>query len=275
MGFGFGVLIAVGVVYLALLALLWATQRNHVFHPRPGPLDLAGSSVAPYMRAVAITNADGSTLTAWYAQAKPGRRTIAYFHGNAGTLADRDERVLPYLQPGFGVLLVGYRGYGGNPGEPTELGLYDDARAHLDWLAQQGVESDGLVLYGESLGAAIAIQMAIERPVAALVLEAPFASILLSARALYPLFAFDWLLKDKFANIGKIDQVRPPLLVIHGALDRVTPVRFGRMLYDRANQPKFAVWLPEAGHNDLAQFGMVEIVTKFLDGLSPLGSRGG
>ncbi|MGH6890758.1 MAG: alpha/beta hydrolase, partial [Dongiaceae bacterium] len=137
------------------------------------------------------------------------------------------------------------------------------------------VGNDDVVLYGESLGAAVAIQMATERKAAALVLEAPFASVLHSARAHYPLFAFDWLIKDKFASIDKIDKVRAPLFVIHGARDRVTPMRFGRMLYDRARQPKFAVWLPEAGHNDLMQFGMVEIVTRFLDGLPPPASRGG
>jgi fermentation-respiration switch protein FrsA (DUF1100 family) len=262
-----GALIAVAILYLAILAYLWATQRSHVFHPGAGPLDVADSAVASYMREVAIAGADGLTLKAWYAEPKPGRRIIVYFHGNAGTLADRDERVLPYLQRGYGILLVGYRGYGGNPGEPTEDGLYADGRAHLDWLARQGVAEDAIVLYGESLGAAVAIQMATERKAAALVLEAPFASVLLSARARYPLFAFDWVLKDKFANVDKIGQVRMPLFVIHGALDRVTAQRFGRMVYDRAPQPKFAVWLPDAGHNDLTQFGMVDVVTRFLDGL--------
>lgn len=266
-------LIAVAVLYLAILAYLWATQRSHVFHPGAGPLDLADSVVASSMREVAVAGADGLTLKAWYAEPGPGRRTIVYFHGNAGTLADRDERVPPYLQRGYGILLVGYRGYGGNPGEPTEDGLYADGRAHLDWLARQGVAEDTIVLYGESLGAAVAIQIASERKAAALVLEAPFASILLSARARYPLFAFDWLLKDKFANVDKIGQVRMPLFVIHGARDRVTAQRFGRMVYERAQQPKFAVWLPDAGHNDLMQFGMVDVVARFLDGL-PANSKG-
>jgi hypothetical protein len=271
----FGVLVAIIVIYAAALAYLWVTQRSHVFRPGAGPLDLAGSMVASHMREVVVGSADGPTLIAWYAEAKPGRRTIVYFHGNAGTLAGRDERVWPYLQHGYGMLLVGYRGYGGNPGLPTEPGLYEDGRAHLDWLARQGIEGDALVLFGESLGTAIAIQMATERDAAALVLEAPFASILHSARARYPMFAFDWLVKDKFASISKIDRIRMPLLVIHGALDRVTPQRFGRMLYERAPQPKFAVWLPEAGHNDLLQFGMVDAVTQFLDGLPPHAAENG
>jgi uncharacterized protein len=274
-GFVLGLVVAAAAIYIAILGYLWATQRSFVFRPGLGPLNLADSVVASHMRAVAVASPDGLTLTAWYAPAKPGRRTIVYFHGNAGTLADRHERVLAYLLHGFGVLLVGYRGYGGNPGSPTELGLYGDARGHLDWLAQQGVASEEVVLYGESLGSAVAIQMATERKAAGLALEAPFASILHSARDRYPLFAFDWLIKDKFASIEKIDKINMPLFIIHGARDGVTPLRFGRMLYDRASQPKSSVWLPDAGHNDLAQFGMAELVTTFLDGLPPLPSEAG
>lgn len=261
------VLIAAGAVYLAALGFLWATQRSHIYRPGIGPLDLINSTVAAYMREETIRTSDGLALTAWYAPAKPGRRTIVYIHGNAGTLGDRHGRVLPYLERGFGLLLVGYRGYGGNPGEPTEVGLYDDGRAHLEWLAQQGVQDDELVLYGESLGAAVATQMAIERPAAALVLEAPFASILLSARNRYPMFAFDFLIKDKFANLDKIDKINMPLFVVHGGRDPVTPQRFGRLVFERAREPKAAFWPAEAGHNDLVQFGMIDAVMRFLDGL--------
>lgn len=269
------VLIGAAALYVAALGYLWATQRSHVFRPGAGPPDLINSTVAAHMREQAIRTADGLTLMAWYAPAKPGRRTIVYFHGNAGTLGDRHERVIAYLERGYGVLLVGYRGYGGNPGTPTETGLYADGRAHLDWLAGQGVREDEVVLYGESLGAAVATQLATERKAAALVLEAPFASVLLSARARYPLFAFDWLIKDKFASADKIDRIGMPLFVIHGARDRVTPQRFGRMVFERAPEPKAASWPDEAGHNDLLQFGMVEEVARFLDGLPAPASRAG
>lgn len=267
MGSVLGVLIAVVGIYLAVLGYLWATQRSHVFRPGLGPLDLTGSTVASYMRAEQIQTADGLVLTAWHAPARSGRRTLVYFHGNAGTLGDRHQRILPYLERGFGVLLVGYRGYGGNPGRPSEHGLYEDGRAHLDWLARQGLQDDALILYGESLGAAVAIEMALERKAAALVLEAPFASIVLSARARYPIFAFDWLIKDKFASVKKIDKVKMPLFIIHGALDVVTPQRFGRMLFERARGPKAAFWPAQAGHNDLTQHGMIEAVTEFLEKL--------
>ncbi len=267
MGFVLGAVATVAAIYLLILAYLWATQRSHVFRPDRKRPDLTQSAVARLMREVAISGADGLVLGAWYGPARPGRPTLLYCHGNAGTLGGRAERVRPYLERGYGVLLVAYRGYGGNPGTPTEAGLYADARAHLDWLLAQGTPADQIVLYGESLGAAVAVQLATERRAAALVLEAPFASIVLSARARYPLFAFDWLITDKFASIDKIGRVQAPLFIIHGSLDRVTPMRFGRMLFDKALEPKAAVWPEGAGHNDLLSFGMVEAVTGFLERL--------
>lgn len=267
MGFALGLIATVATVYLLLLGFLWATQRSHVFRPGDERPDLTQSPVASLMREAAIPGADGLTLHAWYAPARPGMPTVLYCHGNAGTLGGRAERALPYLQRGYGMLLVAYRGYGGNPGAPTEQGLYADARAHLDWLLAQGLPADRIVLYGESLGAAVAVQLATERDVAALVLEAPFASVLHSARERFPLFAFDWLIKDKFANLDKIDKVRAPLFIVHGDRDRVTPVRFGRMLFDKAREPKAAHWPQGAGHNDLLDFGMAEAVTGFLERL--------
>jgi fermentation-respiration switch protein FrsA (DUF1100 family) len=170
------------------------------------------------------------------------------------------------------VLLVGYRGYGGNPGEPTEAGLYDDARANLAFLAAQNLRPAHIVLFGESLGTAIAIQMATEAPILALVLEAPLASVLHSARARYPLFAFDFLVRDKFNSVAKIGKVKVPLLLIHGEKDRTTAVRFGRMIYDAANEPKHAHFIAEAGHNNLPEHGLAQAVTKFLDEL-PAGDQ--
>jgi fermentation-respiration switch protein FrsA (DUF1100 family) len=124
-----------------------------------------------------------------------------------------------------------------------------------------------IVLLGESLGTAVAIQMATEYPILALILEAPLASILHSARARYPLFAFDFLVRDKFNSLRKVGKVKVPLLLIHGEKDRTTAVRFGRMIYDAANEPKRAHFIAEAGHTDLMHFGFAKSVTDFLDAL--------
>jgi fermentation-respiration switch protein FrsA (DUF1100 family) len=262
-------------VYLSFLLMLFTTQRKIVFRPDPTVADLGAAGLAEQMTEVAIKTTDGLTLASWWASpTRPDRRTIVYLHGNAGHRGSRAGRIRDYLAAGYGVLLVGYRGYGGNPGQPTEAGLYDDARANLAFLAAQNVRPEHTVLLGESLGTAVAIQMAIEVPILALVLEAPLASVLHSARARYPLFAFDFLVRDKFNSLRKIGKVKVPLLLIHGEKDRTTAVRFGRMIYDAANEPKRAHFVAEAGHNDLLEYGMATAVTEFIDELPDQGQPG-
>jgi fermentation-respiration switch protein FrsA (DUF1100 family) len=261
-------LIAAAVFYVGFLLLLYTSQRRIVFRPDATAADLAAAGLAEQMTEIAIKTRDGLTLTSWWAPpVRSDRRTIVYLHGNAGHRGSRADRIRDYLGAGYGVLLVGYRGYGGNPGAPSEPGLYDDARANLAFLAAQNLRPEHIVLFGESLGTAVAIQMATEFPILALVLEAPLASVLHSARVRYPLFAFDFLVRDKFNSVAKIGRVKVPLLLVHGEKDRTTSVRFGRMIYDAANEPKKAHFIAEAGHNDLMQHGMATAVTTFLDEL--------
>jgi fermentation-respiration switch protein FrsA (DUF1100 family) len=262
------ILAVFAVIYVGCLLLLYATQRNIVFRPDITRADLAAAGLAEQMTEVGIKTADGLTLHSWWAPAvRPDGRVIVYFHGNAGHRGGRAERIRDYLANGYGVLLVGYRGYGGNPGLLSEAGVYADARANLAFVAAQKVRSGQIVLFGESLGTAVAIQMALEQPVLALVLEAPLASILHSARARYPLFAFGPLIRDKFDSLSKIRRVQVPVLIVHGERDRTTAVRFGRMLHAAANEPKQAVFLPEADHNNLIDHGLARLTMDFVEKL--------
>jgi fermentation-respiration switch protein FrsA (DUF1100 family) len=269
------ILILLVCLYLGFLVMLFLTQRRIVFRPDPTEADRTAAGLGEQMVDVAIATSDGLTLTSWWAPPmRPDRRTIVYLHGNAGHRGSRAARIRDYLASGYGVLLVGYRGYGGNPGQPTEPGLYDDARANLAFLGSENVRPEQTVLFGESLGTAVAIQMATEHPILALVLEAPLASVLHSARARYPLFAFDFLVRDKFNSLRKIGKVKVPLLLVHGEQDRTTSVRFGRMIYDAANEPKRAHFIAEAGHNDLIEHGLARAVTEFLEALPAPGQSG-
>jgi len=266
------IFVAVGV-YIALLALLYAKQRSLVFRPDVTRADLITAGLADRMKEVEIQTADGLTLHSWWAPAlRPDGRVFVYFLGNAGHRGSRADRIRDYLGAGYGVLLVGYRGYGGNPGVLTEGGLYADARANIGFVLAQNVRIDQIVLFGESLGTAVAIEMALEYPALGLILEAPLASILLSARMRYPLFAFDPLVRDKFDSLSKIRRVKVPLLIVHGERDRVTAVKFGRMLYAAANEPKQAVFLPEADHNNLMDHGLARLTMEFVDKL-PMARR--
>ena len=266
-----GVVGGVMAVYILLLVLLVVQQRKLVFRPDPTQVDLVTFAAPGAMEDITLTAADGAETHSWYLPAtRADGRVIAYFHGNAGHRGNRVVRILPYAVEGVGILLVGYRGYGGNAGAPTEEGLYNDGRAALDFLQTQGVKPDQLILFGESLGSAVATQMALERPAAALILEAPFASISRSARARYPFLVYDMLISDKFDTYSKIARVGKPLLLIHGELDRTTPVNFGRMVFDAARDPKVGFFPAGAGHNDLMQHGMPARVLSFIEGLKPV-----
>ncbi len=266
---GLAGLVAAG--YLALVGSMYTFQRSILYVPSTATPSPAASGV-PEMTPVTLETADGLRLMSWYRPATGNRATIVYFHGNGGHIGYRGSKARPYLDAGYGMLLVSYRGYGGNPGSPSEDGLYDDGRAALAFLAAQGVESGDTVFYGESLGTGVAVQIALEqarasKPVAAVVLEAPFTSTVDVGASHYPWAPVRWLMKDRFDSHSKIAGIQAPVLIVHGGRDRVVPIRFGEALYAAAVPPKDSLWIPDAGHNDLDAFGASEKVLAFLAAL--------
>jgi fermentation-respiration switch protein FrsA (DUF1100 family) len=251
--------------YLAVLALLFFMQRSMLFVPNTQRPDLGEAGFDPAMRPIEILTADGLRLFAWY-QPPPGNpgALLLYLHGNAGHIGGRSDRVRPYLEAGFGVLLLEYRGYGGNPGQPSETGFYSDARAALDFLAEQGVTAERIVLYGESLGTGVAVQMAVERGCAALVLEAPYTSVGAVAQGRYWMFPVRHLVLDKFDSLSKIGRVRCPVFIMHGERDRIIPIRYGRELFHAASEPKEAKWFADGNHTNFDEFGGPAAVLDFL-----------
>ncbi len=258
-----GWLITAAVAYAAVVALVFTFQRSLQYFPSTDSRD-AAERTGGLMQTVRFRTEDGLEISAWYHPARDGLPTLVLFHGNGGQHGDRAGSMQPYMAQGYGVLLAGYRGYGGNPGKPTEDGLYADGRAALAWLAENGVGDDSVVLYGESLGSGVAVQMAVEHAVAGLVLEAPFTSAVDVGQAAYRWLPVRLLLWDRFDNISKIGDVDAPLLVIHGEQDRVVASRFGRRLFEAAGEPKTAEFIPGAGHNDLQFYGIAETVLSFL-----------
>lgn len=255
-------------LYGAFVVALYVFQRGMMYVPdrnRPDPATSGASDLAT----VEVRTEDGLSLTGWYKPAAPGRRTLVYFHGNAGNIGDRGGKVRPYLDAGMGVLLAGYRGYGGNPGKPSEDGFYADGRAWLGHLDSVGIAAADIVLYGESLGTGVAVQMAHERAkagkaVAAVILEAPFSSMGAAAQIHYPYVPAYWLVRDKFDSIAKIAEVGAPVFVFHGEADRVVPSRLGKRLFEAAREPKESLWLPRAAHNDLYDHGAAQAILGFL-----------
>lgn len=248
--------ITVAVFYGVLVAGMYFMQRNFLYHPENFTPSPAESGVAE-MAEIQITTEDGLNLLAW---AKPptdeNKPWIALFHGNAGTLGSRGYKAKAFMDAGFGVLLVEYRGFSGNPGTPTEAGLMMDARAALAYLARLGGSGDNLVLYGESLGTGVAVAIGVEaaghgKPVRTVILEAPFTSTVEVGAKHYPFLPVSLLMKDRFDSLSRIKDLNAPLFVIHGDQDWTVPQSLGRKLYAAANDPKVAKWIEGAGHSDL------------------------
>ena len=252
-------------------APLAALQRSLTYFPdrtRPTPAEAGVPEFAP----VTLETEDGLALLAWHAPPRTeGAPSLIYFHGNAGHIGMRGFKVRAYLNAGLGVLLTTWRGYSGNPGTPTEDGLYADGRAARAFLRTRGVDDERQILYGESLGTGVAVHLAREAAPAALVLEAPYSSIPDIAARRFPLLPVRPLIVDRFDSVAKIGKVAAPLLIVHGERDRTIPARLARKLHSRAREPKEAVFIPEADHADLTEFGLAAIVLEFLTrhGLAP------
>jgi hypothetical protein len=249
--------------YLVLASLLYAGQRHLLFPRQHPPLTAADARAAGYMP-LRLESHDGLTLTHWYRPGPPGAPLVVAFHGNAGTVADRVPKLAHVPRAGHGLLLVEYRGYGGNPGAPSEESLLADGRAVLDAMRARVGGDTPIVLYGESLGTGVAVGVAATRAVAAVVLDAPFTSIAEVAQRHYWYMPAKWLIRDPFRSIDRIDRIDAPLLVMHGERDHIVPFRFGRQVFAAANEPKTFWSSAEARHIDLMDHGGDRVMLDFL-----------
>lgn len=264
------ILAALGA-YALIVISLFVFQRNLMYHTNSPPVPVEQTQV-PHAEERFARSIDGIDVRSWYLPPADDKPVIVFFHGNAGTIADRDFKAKPWHDAGYGVWLSGYRGFGGNAGSPTEEGLYADARAAIGALQKDGISPARMVLYGESLGSGIATQMAHElaaagTPVKALVLEAPFTSMGDAAQARYPYVPARWLVKDRYRNIDKIAAIDAPLFVVHGDRDRVIGQSHGRALFAAAKEPKKALWIDGGGHTDLFDYGIGQAVVEFIENL--------
>jgi len=253
---------------LVLLALLWVFQRSLIYFPSDNLPNLA--IVLPDAEEVRFTTQDDLTLSAWLVPtaADANGVTVVVFSGNAGNRGDRLPLAQALTSIGYRVLLTDYRGYGGNPGRPTEEGLLLDARAAVNFLeGRTDVDADRLVYFGESLGAAVAIGLAVDRPPAALVLRSPFTSLSDVASVHYPFLPTSLLLWDRFPNVERLQEIDVPVLVVAGSADRVVPIAQSRSVYEAASEPKEMVVIEGADHNNnelAAGAALVSAVTAFL-----------
>lgn len=265
-GFIYKIIRAALFVYVALIGLMVWAQPYLLFFPDKTAYTFEDVRVTSFKEAT-VTTHDNLLLRGWYAPAAAGHKTILFFHGNASSWQTRAPDFEILAKQGFGVLLAGYRGYGGNPGEPDEAGFYKDAQSWLGYLtATQKIAAASIVIYGESLGTGVAVDLATRtKGLGGLVLEAPYTSIPDVAAHHYPFVpAIKLLARYKFDSLGKIEDLAAPLLVLLAGHDVVVPPAIGRALYDAAPRPKTLRVYPEAAHENMRRMGALADVAAFL-----------
>lgn len=258
------------VAVLAVLAVIvWTQQRRLIYFPfgavpDPRQLGLAGATE------VSFQTSDGIPLHGWFVMRTPEpSHTVIVFNGNGGNRAMRASLADALARRGMAVLLFDYRGYGGNPGTPSEAGLKLDARAARSFIASRPeAERRRIVYFGESLGTAVATALAVDAPPSALILRSPFVSLVEVGEHHYSVLPVRWLLRDRYVAGSDIVRVRVPLLVIAGERDGIVPLTHSRRVFERANQPKSMVVIANADHNDDSLFHgteMIEAISRFLE----------
>ena len=250
-----------------VFVIFGCSQRSFLYFPSKEKIDISNYNDTG-LKEVELTTSDGIVLKSWFKETNtPEGFTILIFHGNAGHIGDRVEKFKRFIDAGHGLLFLEYRGYGGNPGKPSEKGLYNDALAALNFLSKQHIFSDKIILYGESLGCGIAAKLSSEDTFAATILEAPYTSIADVAQRHYWYLPAKWLALDRYDVLGIINNIKSPLMVIHGEKDNVISIEFGKKVFDAAPEPKEALFIPNAGHNNLFEFYADEKILVYLDKL--------
>jgi fermentation-respiration switch protein FrsA (DUF1100 family) len=232
--------------YAALVGLLFFFQRSLLYPAARGvvalPADLPGFSE------VSIATPDGERLLAWWKPpGAPDRPTVLFLHGNGGSIPSRAGRAKTLSADGAGLLLLSYRGYASSTGRPSEEGLNIDALAAFDWIAARQPGSP-IAVFGESLGSGVGVRLATERPVAGLILDAPYTSIVDVAAAIYWFVPVRALLQDRFPSIDRIGALKVPILILHGERDGVVPFHHGEQLFAAAPNPKRFVRIAGGDH---------------------------
>ena len=236
-------------VYVVCCILIALLQAKLIYFPAreykytPADIGLAFEDLT-------LTTSDGEQIAAWYVPHAEPSATVLFCHGNAGNIADRLAALKQWHTQGFAVLILDYRGYGRSTGSPGEQGTYLDAEAAWQYLTAERKLSPGqIVLYGRSLGGAVAIELASRHEPAALLVECTFTSMVDVGRSLYPLLPVSLILVHRYESVEKVPHIRCPKLFVHGTDDELVPVRLGQALFHAAAEPKTYIETP-GGHNE-------------------------
>jgi len=232
--------VVIGLVlsYLALVAFVYVRQPKMLYFPT-GQIEQTPADIGLSFDTVTFKTADGLTIAAWYIPAPDARAVLLFCHGNAGNISHRLDSIRIFHDLGLSVLIFDYRGYGESEGEPTEKGTYLDAEAAWNFLVKEkGTDPARIVIFGRSLGSAVAAELALRRKAGALVIESGFTSIPDLGRKYYPYMPVSLITRFHYATIDKVSSLALPKLFIHSPEDEIIPFDQGMRLFEKASEPK-------------------------------------
>ena len=233
--------------YLFLVVGIFFYQRNLLYHPFENnySTDLANF---PYEE-VSIPVSNEINLKGWFhIKDLNNKKTLVFFHGNAGNLENRIYKLNLIKDFDINFLIIAYRGFSGNKGKPSEKGLYEDAKNTLNWLKQKNIKENQIIVYGESLGTGVSIELAQNKNFAGIILESPFTSMVDAGKFYYPYLPVSLLLKDRYETVKKLKNINSPILVMHGKKDKIVPFNMGKQVFEKAKEPKFSYFPDNDDH---------------------------
>jgi len=245
-------LLVLALSYLGIVAYLYLSQGRMLFLANLPSRAVAATpaDIGLAFDPLSIETADGETLDGWYVSAKNPRGTLLFFHGNAGNIAHRLDSIAIFHGLGLNVLIFDYRGYGRSTGKPSEQGTYRDAESAWRYLVEQrGIPAGEILLFGRSLGGAVATCLATRVEPAGLIVESSFSSVPDMAGELYPWLPVRWLARISYDSKGRIGEVQAPVLIVHSAEDEIIPFHHGQALFEAATEPKTMLKI-SGGHNE-------------------------
>lgn len=263
------IIFGLAALYFVLTGSIYLFQRRLMYAPHRH-VNTPHRNESPDLETIELKTADGLTLVSYYKAPRSTESgkpfpTVLYLHGNTGPAGDAAHKLIPVVNAGYGVLLLEYRGYGGNPGHPSEEGLIADAEAGLDFILSKQGDDARVYYYGMSLGTGVANGLAERRPPAGLIQECGFTSMTDAAKVRYPMFPVRHILKDTYESKRRIAKLKAPLLVLHGEKDKTVPVEQGKAIFEAAGSANKTLKLYPAGHHvDLYDFGAGDDVVDWL-----------
>ena len=247
MNYSLQIILIIFLIYSFVLVFLYFYQRNLLYHPNEN--NYSDDKITVNIEKVNIKTSDNINLLGWYHEKNLKEfKTLIFFHGNAGSLENRIHKLNHFKDMNVNFLIIAWRGFSGNSGEPSENGLYKDGKSAIDWLIKKDISEQKLILYGESLGTGVAVHLAQNRNFSGVILETPFTSMIDAAKTFYPYIPVKLLLKDKFENYKKIKNINSPILIMHGEADQIVPFSMGKKLYEIANKPKYSYFTKYDNH---------------------------